>query len=59
LAEVIVNTSPLQYLYQVGQLDLFPKLFGRIIVPTAVMTELAEGRRLGVALPDPNAFDMD
>jgi hypothetical protein len=37
LADVIANTSPLQYLHQVGQLDLFPKLFGRIIVPEAVV----------------------
>jgi uncharacterized protein len=52
LADVIVNTSPLQYLHQVGRLDLFPKLFGRIIVPEAVIAELAAGRRLGVSLPE-------
>jgi uncharacterized protein len=57
LAEVIVNTSPLQYLYQAGQLDLFPKLFGRIIVPGAVVAELAAGRRLGVSLPEPEALE--
>jgi hypothetical protein len=56
LADVIVNTSPLQYLHQVGQLDLFPKLFGRIIVPEAVVAELAAGRRLGVSLPKPEAL---
>jgi predicted nucleic acid-binding protein len=53
LADVIVNTSPLQYLHQVGQLDLFTKLFGRIIIPDAVSTELATGRRLGISLPVP------
>lgn len=52
MAEVIVNASPLQYLHQVGQFDLFPKLFGRIIVPEAVVAEFAAGRRLGVSLPE-------
>jgi predicted nucleic acid-binding protein len=56
LADVIVNTSPLQYLHQVGQLDLFRKLFGRIIVPEAVAAELGAGRRLGVLLPEPEAL---
>jgi predicted nucleic acid-binding protein len=57
LADVIVNTSPLQYLHQVGQLDVFPKLFGRIIVPEAVAAELAAGRRVGVSLPEPEALE--
>ena len=49
--DVIVNTSPLQYLHQVGQLDILLKLFGRFVVPNAVATELAAGRRLGISLP--------
>ena len=57
MADVIVNTSPLQYLHQVGQLDLFPKLFGRIIVPEAVVTELAAGRRLGLSLSTPEVLE--
>ena len=57
MADVIVNTSPLQYLHQVGQLVLFPKLFGRIIVPEAVAGELSTGRELGVALPEPEALE--
>ena len=52
MTEVISNTSPIQYLYQVGLLDLLPALFWRIAVPKAVLQELAEGRRLGVTLPD-------
>jgi predicted nucleic acid-binding protein len=56
LADVIVNASPLQYLHQVGQLALFQKLFGRIIVPEAVVAELAAGRQLGVSLPEPEAL---
>lgn len=57
MADVIVNASPLQYLHQVGQLDLFPKLFGRIIVPEAVVAELAAGRRLGISLPSPETLE--
>jgi predicted nucleic acid-binding protein len=56
LADVIVNTSPLQYLHQAGLLDLFPKLFGRIVVPEAVVAELAAGRHLGISLPEPEAL---
>jgi predicted HTH domain antitoxin len=53
LPEIVCNTSPLQYLYQIGQLDLLPQLTGQIIVPTAVTVELAEGRRRGVDVPVP------
>lgn len=37
---VISNTSPLLYLYQVGQLDLLQKLYGRVQIPAAVQEEL-------------------
>jgi predicted nucleic acid-binding protein len=57
LPDVIVNTSPLQYLHQIGQLDLIPKLFGRIIVPEVVAAELAAGRRLGVSVPEPESLE--
>jgi hypothetical protein len=57
LSDVIVNTSPLQYLHQVGQLDLLPRLFGRIIVPHAVTAELSAGRLLGISLPTPEALE--
>jgi len=53
LPEVIANTSPLQYLHQVGLLHLLPELFGRITVTGAVLAELRGGRRQGVSLPDP------
>lgn len=56
MADVIFNTSPLQYLHQVGQIDLLSKLFRRIVVPEAVVAELAAGRRLGVSLPAPEAI---
>jgi len=47
LSEVICNTSPLQYLYQLGMLHIFQALAGRIIVPPAVVQELAVGRAQG------------
>jgi len=53
LPEVICNTYPLQYLHQLGRLDLLPSLVSRVLVPTAVAAELAEGQRLGLDLPTP------
>ena len=53
MPEVIVNTSPIQYLYQTHLLDLLPTLYGRILMPQAVVEELSQGRRNGIVLPDP------
>lgn len=53
MREVVSNTSPLQYLHQAGQIDLLPRLYHRVLVPTPVVAELAEGRSRGVDLPDP------
>jgi predicted nucleic acid-binding protein len=53
LAEVICNTSPLQYLHQVGLLAILPALVGSVLIPPAVDVELAVGRSLGLDLPDP------
>ena len=50
--DVICNTSPLQYLYQVDLLHLLPTLFGSAQTPPAVAAELAEGRRHDVRLPE-------
>jgi uncharacterized protein len=55
-ADYISNTSPLQYLHQIGELELLPKLFRRVVVPGAVESELAAGRALGYALPDIGAL---
>ncbi len=51
MAEVISNTSPLQYLHQLGLLDLLHRLVGSVVVPDAVVSELEAGRNLGVSLP--------
>ena len=52
MPEVIVNTSPLQYLFQLSLLELFPSLYGYVIVPEAVVLELYRGRERGCLLPN-------
>lgn len=56
MPDVICNTSPLQYLHQIGHLDLLPSLVSRVTVPSAVADELAEGRRRGLDLPVPETL---
>jgi predicted nucleic acid-binding protein len=56
LPEVICNTSPLQYLHQLGLLHILPALAGEVVVPLAVDEELAIGREAGVSLPDPKTL---
>jgi len=51
LPEVICNTSPLQYLHQIGQLSILPALAGSIIVPPSVQIELDAGMAKGLDLP--------
>jgi predicted nucleic acid-binding protein len=53
LPEIICNTSPLQYLHQIGQLSILPSLVGSIIVPPAVVFELNAGIAKGLDLPQP------
>ena len=57
MPEVICNTSPLQYLHQLGQLNVMKSLAGHLTVPPAVVAELAEGRARGVDLPDLSRLD--
>ncbi len=56
MPELVCDTSPFQYLHQLGQLDLLPKLAGRVIVPPAVIKELDVGRSAGHDVPSPGAF---
>jgi predicted nucleic acid-binding protein len=51
LPEVICNTSPLQYLHQIGQLNILPALAGSIVVPPSVLVELKAGIEKGLDLP--------
>ncbi|MFL6197697.1 MAG: DUF3368 domain-containing protein [Thermoanaerobaculia bacterium] len=52
MPEVIANTSPLQYLFQLGLLDLLPELYGEVSVPEGVVLELRSGVDRGVSLPE-------
>lgn len=52
MPDLICNTSPIQYLHQLGLLDLLRQLGDSVTVPTAVVRELDEGRQVGVSLPD-------
>jgi uncharacterized protein len=49
---VIVNTSPLLYLYQVGYLDLLQQMYGLAITPNAVLEELKIGKKQGINVPN-------
>ena len=37
---VVSDTSPLNYLLLCGAVDVLPRLFGRIVIPNAVLAEL-------------------
>lgn len=47
-----VDTSPLLYFYRMDQLTLFRRQFDRVLVPEAVVAELARGRTQGFCVPD-------
>ncbi len=55
---VVSDTSPLNYLAQIGYLDILPRLYGEIVIPQGVVKELANAgapdavRRLIQAIPD-------
>lgn len=53
MINAISNASPLLYLHRIGVLDWLPALFSELWIPGAVERELAEGRRRGYDVPDP------
>ena len=52
MPEIVCDTSPLQYLHQLGLLHLLPALGTPIVIPPAVEHELLTGKALGIDLPD-------
>ena len=52
MLDVISDTSPIQYLFQIGLLHFLFKLYEEVTIPEAVNAELAEARRHGVELPN-------
>jgi len=57
LPKLICDTSPVQYLHQLGLLHILPALAECVMLPPAVIAEVATGRVLGVNLPDLGALD--
>lgn len=39
---VVADTSPLNYLVLIGHVDLLPRMYGRVVVPEGVATELVD-----------------
>ncbi len=37
---IVSDTSPINYLVLIGEIELLPKLFGQIVIPQAVLDEL-------------------
>ncbi len=52
MREAICDTSPIQYLHQIGCLHLLEDLYTRTLIPPAVVGELERGSAMGVDLPE-------
>jgi predicted nucleic acid-binding protein len=55
---VVADTTPLNYLILIGEIDVLPKLYGRVVIPPAVVEELTRSRtpanvRAWIAQPPP------
>ncbi len=57
MPELICDTSPIQYLHQLGLLCVLPALSDRVLIPPAVAEEISVGQVLGVDLPDLATLD--
>lgn len=56
MPDVIVDTSAVQYLYQLKLFNLLSNLYSQVIIPAGVASEIAQGLALGVSLPNLNTF---
>lgn len=57
MPDIICDTSPIQYLYQLDLLHIIPKLATRVFIPVAVLEEIRIGHSLGVHLPKLEELD--
>lgn len=57
MPDLICDTSPIQYLYQLELLHIVQTLGEQVFVPPAVVDEIEVGRSLGVSLPDLSGLD--
>ena len=44
MSAVISDTSPINYLIRIGEIDLLPQLFGEVLIPPAVLQELQHAK---------------
>ena len=56
MREAICDTSPIQYLHQIGFLHLLAEFYTRTVIPPAVVDELERGRAIGIDLPEVRAL---
>jgi hypothetical protein len=56
MPKAISNTSPLLYLYRVGGIEWFSRLFEEVWIPGAVLNELEDGRHRGYEVPNPREY---
>lgn len=52
MPETVFNTSPVQYLYQLGLIDCLHSLYGKIYIPEEVISEIERGKEEGIELPE-------
>ena len=41
---VVADTTPINYLILIGETEVLPKLYGRVVIPPAVHEELTNSR---------------
>ena len=41
---VLADTSPINHLVLIGHVDILPTLFGQVVIPAAVLSELQHAR---------------
>jgi len=41
MSAVVSDTSPINYLIRLGEIELLPLLFGEVLIPPAVLQEFA------------------
>ena len=55
----VVDTSALQYLFRIGQLDILQTLFDEVLVADAVEQELNRGKSIGYIGSEYNGLFLD
>ena len=49
---VVVNTTPIIALALIEQLDLLPRLYGRVVIPPTVQTDVLRGGAQGIGVTE-------